>query len=82
MKNSQVIGKNKIASIPKLVAEWLQLPNASTYTGYCFRRTSASVKTNIGSDLLDLMDRGKQKNTPVIEKDVQDPLGNIETQSN
>lgn len=42
----QVIGKNKISSIPKLIATYLKLPNPELYSGHCFRRTSSVLRTN------------------------------------
>lgn len=40
------MGKNTIATIPKQVAEYLKLPNASIYTGHCFRQTAAKIRSS------------------------------------
>ena len=36
------VGEKKLSSFPKLIAQYLGLPNASRYTGHCFRRSSAT----------------------------------------
>lgn len=38
----QSVGINTIGSIPRKIAEYLKLPNPSTYTGHCFRLTRFS----------------------------------------
>lgn len=50
----QVIGKNKIASIPKDVATWLELEEPHLYTGHALRRTSATLLSNSGGTMMDL----------------------------
>lgn len=38
----QPVGIHTFGKIPSLIAMYLKLPNANTYTGHAFRRTSAS----------------------------------------
>lgn len=53
---SQPIGINKFGAMPKRIAEYLKLPDASLYTGHSFRRTSAILlaQNSSGSDLITL----------------------------
>ncbi|KAI8431355.1 hypothetical protein MSG28_015894 [Choristoneura fumiferana] len=44
----QPMGRHKIAAIPKVIAAYLNLPNAESYTGHCFRRTSATLLAESG----------------------------------
>ena len=48
----QFMGKHKIGSVPKLVAEFLKLPNSDRYTGHALRRTSTSILADEGLLLL------------------------------
>lgn len=36
----QVVGRNALGKIPSHIARYLDLPEPSRYTGYCFRRSS------------------------------------------
>ncbi|KAJ8911472.1 hypothetical protein NQ315_015239 [Exocentrus adspersus] len=47
----QAIGKNTFGKIPQKVAEYLNLPNSTLYTGHCFRRTSASLLADSGASI-------------------------------
>lgn len=44
----QPVGINKFGSIASHVAAFLQLPDASSYTGHCFRRPSATILVDSG----------------------------------
>lgn len=39
----QPIGINKFGCMPKMIATFLDLPNPETFTGHCFRHTSATL---------------------------------------
>lgn len=41
--SSQPVGKNTFGKMPRMIAEFLQLPNADKYTGHCFRRSAATL---------------------------------------
>ncbi|KAJ8965697.1 hypothetical protein NQ317_002028 [Molorchus minor] len=47
-------GHNAIGSFPKKIATYLKLENVNRFTGHCFRRTSATLLTNTGGDILQL----------------------------
>lgn len=47
----QPVGKNKLGSMAKEIATYLDLPDANQYTGHCFRRTSASVLIDSGANM-------------------------------
>ncbi|XP_008217133.1 dihydrolipoyllysine-residue acetyltransferase component 2 of pyruvate dehydrogenase complex, mitochondrial isoform X1 [Nasonia vitripennis] len=49
--SQQPVGKNKLGSMAKEVATYLNLPDANQYTGHCFRRTSASVLIDSGANM-------------------------------
>ena len=37
----QPVGINSLAKVPKIIAEYLKLPNPESYSGHCFRLSSA-----------------------------------------
>lgn len=66
---AEPIGKNKFGAMPKRIAEYLKLPDASLYTGHSFRRISATVFAHSGADLV--TDKVKvKKSTP--ESDIEE----------
>lgn len=50
----QPMGVNYLSKIGKEVAEVLKLPNASSYTGHCFRRSSATFAANQGATAIEM----------------------------
>lgn len=48
---NQVIGKNKLSTMPKEIVIFLNLPNPERYTGHSFRRTSATFCADTGTRL-------------------------------
>ena len=46
---NQPMGRNKLAMIGVDIAKMLQLPHPETYTGHCFRRTSATLAADGGA---------------------------------
>lgn len=54
----QVIGKNKIGDVPKLIASFLNLKDPKTYTGHCFRRTAATLLSDSGARVQTLKQLG------------------------
>lgn len=54
----QVIGKNKIGETPQAIALFLGLPDPKTYTGHCFRRTSATLLCDSGASVQNLKQLG------------------------
>ncbi|KAK4882250.1 hypothetical protein RN001_005569 [Aquatica leii] len=63
----QPIGINKIGEMPRIIAKFLQLPDASNFSGPCFRRSSALHLANSGSDLITLKRHGDWKSSAVAE---------------
>lgn len=47
----QVIGKNKIGSVPSEIASYLKLENPSKYTGHCLRRSATTFLSNSGASM-------------------------------
>lgn len=72
----QVVGINKMGSIPKTVAKFLQLDNPELYTGHCFRRTSATILVDAGGDLTTLKRHGGWKSATVAEGYIDDSTTN------
>lgn len=50
----QPMGINYLSAIGKEVADVLNLPDADSYTGHCFRRTSATIAANQGATAVEL----------------------------
>ncbi|KAK5649505.1 hypothetical protein RI129_000534 [Pyrocoelia pectoralis] len=63
----QPIGINKIGQMPKTIAMFLDLPNSDSFSGHCFRRSSASHLANSGGDLLTIKRHGGWKSSTVAE---------------
>jgi hypothetical protein len=57
---TQNIGKNIIATMPKKIAEYLQLPEPSNFTGHTFRRSGATFLADAGCQMMTLKRAGKQ----------------------
>jgi hypothetical protein len=71
---SQNMGKNSIGSLPSKIASILQLPNPSSFTGHCFRRSAATFLADNGSSLLDLKRFGHWKSDKVAQSYVDNSL--------
>ncbi|KAK4887301.1 hypothetical protein RN001_003572 [Aquatica leii] len=78
----QIIGKNKVATCPKQIAEFLNLPNSGEYTGHSFRRTSATLLADSGADITTIKRHGGWKSTTVAEGYIQDSTSNKRKISN
>ncbi|XP_049825045.1 uncharacterized protein LOC126265979 [Aethina tumida] len=74
--NRQVIGKNKIGQIPKIIAEYLELADPQRYTGHCFRRTSATLISNSGASITMLKQLGGWKSASIAEGYIENSLLN------
>ncbi|XP_047023444.1 uncharacterized protein LOC124632594 [Helicoverpa zea] len=72
----QPMGSNKIGSIPREIATFLELPEPQLYTGHCFRRTSATLLADSGADLLSLKRHGGWKSNAVVEGYIEDSIEN------
>lgn len=72
----QSIGINTIAKIPAKIATFLNLPNASEYTGHCLRRTSATLLADSGADIMTLKRHGGWKSSNVAESYIEESIQN------
>lgn len=73
---SQVVGINSIGKMPSQIAYFLHLPNSETYTGHCFRRSSATLLADAGGDLMTLKRHGGWKSSSVAEGYVEESVQN------
>jgi integrase len=71
---TQNIGHNTIGEMPKKIAIYLNLPNPRSYTGHCFRRTSATILASRGGNTLQLKQHGGWKSSNVAEGYVKNSL--------
>ena len=69
-----VIGKNTMAKLPFKIATFLKLKNPQSYTGHCFRRTSATLLVNAGGDLVTLKQHGGWESGKIAEGYVAESL--------
>lgn len=72
----QPVGINSFANMPRKIAEYLQLPNSSSYTGHCLRRTSATLLADSGADIQMLKRHGGWRSSTVAEGYVEDSITN------
>lgn len=70
----QPFGHNSIAQFPQKIAKYLKLGEAETFTGHCFRRTSATLLANTGADILQLKRLGGWKSNTVAEGYVESSM--------
>lgn len=73
---TQPIGINTIGSVPRLIAEFLELPNPKQYTGHCLRRSSTSILADSGADLLNIKRHGGWKSNFVAEGYIETSVEN------
>jgi hypothetical protein len=72
----QAVGINAIGGVPKKIADFLNLPNSSNYTGHCFRRTSATLLADAGADITVLKRHGGWRSNTVAEGYIEDSVQN------
>jgi integrase len=65
-----------MGAIPKKIAIYLGLPNASEYTGHCLRRSSASLLAEAGASMSMLKRHGGWRSTSVAEGYIESSLEN------
>lgn len=73
---NQVIGINTFSTIPREIATFLKLPNATNYTGHCFRRSSATLLADAGADITTLKRLGGWRSATVAEGYLEDSIQN------
>lgn len=72
----QPIGKNTFAKMPYKIAQYLGLPNPTSYTGHAFRRTSATLLANCGASMTTLKRHGGWKSSTVAEGYIAESMEN------
>lgn len=63
----QVVGKHKIARMPKDIATYLNLKDPKDYTGHSFRRTSTTILADSGAGIEEIKRHGNWKSNTVAE---------------
>ncbi|XP_044752134.1 uncharacterized protein LOC123312026 [Coccinella septempunctata] len=63
----QPVGSNTFAKLPSIIADFLKLEQPLLYTGHCFRRSSASIHSDSGSEFSTIKHLGGRKSTTVAE---------------
>ncbi|OXU17037.1 hypothetical protein TSAR_016695 [Trichomalopsis sarcophagae] len=63
----QVIGRNKIRETPQAIASYLDLQDANSYTGHCFRRTGATLLSDSDANITILKQLGGWKSTNIAQ---------------
>ncbi|KAJ8915302.1 hypothetical protein NQ315_014810 [Exocentrus adspersus] len=71
----QPVGINTF-SIPKKIAAYLGLPEPNSFTGHCFRRTSATFLADSGADIQVLKRHSGWRSSGVAEAYVEDSIEN------
>lgn len=70
----QPVGKNTIGSVPAIIAKYLKLEDAKSYTGHCLRRTSSTLLVEAGATFETLKIHGKWKSSTVAEGYIEDSI--------
>lgn len=70
---NQVVGLHTIGKVPFVIATYLQLSDPTSYTGHCFRRSSATLLGGIGADS-NVKRRRVWKSTHVAESNLGDSV--------
>ncbi|XP_045466569.1 uncharacterized protein LOC123675267 [Harmonia axyridis] len=73
---TRVVGKNMFGTFPRQIAAFLKLENATSYTGHCFRRTSASLLADSGATIDVLKRHGGWKSSNVAEGYIESSIKN------
>lgn len=72
----QCVGINTIGKMPANIARYLKLPNSELYTGHCFRRSSATMLANSGSNISNIKRHGGWRSSTVAESYIEDSIEN------
>jgi len=62
--------------MPCKIAVYLDLQDPEMYTGHCFRRSSATMLPNSGSNITNIKRHGGWKSTSVAEWYIEDSIAN------
>jgi integrase len=72
----QPIGRNMIATYPRMIAGLLNLPNPTSFTSHAFRRSSATWMADSGVDMLNLKRFGGWKSDTSAQGYIAESVGN------
>lgn len=64
---SQPMGRNGVGAIPKYIATFLKLKDPESYTGHCFRRSSATALADTGVSSISLKRQFRWKSDTVAQ---------------
>lgn len=86
----QPVGINKFGHLPRVVAEFLKLPEPQLYTGNSLRKTSETLLADSGADITGLKKRMRKNRKPItipqsLNNKVQTEntsIGNIDSSTN
>ncbi|KAH0814301.1 hypothetical protein GEV33_008491 [Tenebrio molitor] len=68
----QPVGINTFGQLPSKIAAYLKLEDPKTYTGHCFRRSSATLLAAGGGDLVSVKRHGGWRSSTVAEGYIED----------
>lgn len=68
----QPVGINIFGKMPQTIASYLKLPEANSYTGHTFRRTSATLLADSGADITMIKRHGGWKSSTVAKEYIED----------
>uniref|UniRef100_A0A1Y1N1P7 Tyr recombinase domain-containing protein n=1 Tax=Photinus pyralis TaxID=7054 RepID=A0A1Y1N1P7_PHOPY len=68
------VGIHTFGSIPSKIATFLKLENLGSYTGHCFRRSSATLLAGRGANITTIKQHGGWKSTAGAEGYIEDSL--------
>lgn len=72
----QVVGINTFGKCPSLLARFLNLPDATKYTGHAFRRSSATIMANSGMSVDELKRQVGWKSSTVASGYIEESIQN------
>lgn len=72
----QPVGRHKIGETPQLIATFLNLEDASRYTGHCFRRTAATLLSESGANMQKIKQLGRWRSDLIAQGYVENSIHN------
>lgn len=72
----QPIGRHKIGEVPGIIATYLGLSNPKTFTGHCFRRTSATLLSESGANMQMIKQLGRWRSDIIAQSYIENSMHN------
>lgn len=72
----QVVGINTVSTFPNVVATFLNLAKPRTYTGQCFRRSSATILADADTNITKIKQHCGWRSTAVAEGYIENSVAN------